>query len=1421
MGQFLVTTKKTFSPEELETAGSELDNLAVQCQTRKSEGSDDEEIAVKSNTYIIQAGKPMSILLLVADILQKIVELKNFFEEKDKQLHDTDDKWEEFRLAEKKLADWLQLVLTKVQKISIAESNIRSLETAAEEVSCLIRDLKENEVLKSNYYSIGKKLMALDSSQVNVLQDALSEADSKWDKVSNLLLEQESKSKTLIGMWQQCLAQGGSLKEQLDQVQDSYNALCNRKAIDMDSTASMVDFAKSTIDQLKKARHPFEMFYKRQTQLIQELQTVPSFEVSSLKAEIQSVQQKFSFLGSNLKLKLNKYESQIVIWKQITQNRDEFFAWSKETRNSLNDGLINVSDVEAARAKLERFHHDFPTFSSMVKTGIFAKLDQINEINEESGDIFAPLRDKINRELIDAEELAQKLESSLSDVDSSSKNLKTTMSDSLNWLLSLRDRALKFDDLSGSDEDIYERLVGIRSVIVELESFDDRLIPITEDIKSLHEKYEGSEVNSLMKDLSNLEKKYDALSSQTSKISSTLFGLLEKRYSDKVQDLLKCINLNKDKALWCSPDLDSDKFALNSKMETLEEIRGALKELNASNLELKNLSKVLLKLVDDEKVGEVKETLLCLDKGITEIGDELTRTSESLKSAIDLFNIHASKVEEANNWIKATEESIKTNLVANLESAAQVSGDCEGIQRNIEKYEPNIKEIERLGKDILSKHPASRIGATSDHVKSKYDHLKNDRETIRIHIRAMRDGWEDLIDYMNGIQKNVAGLAMQWSSFDESFEQVKNWLDGSRKKLEAATTSFCADLSAKKTVLQDLKTLEHDISSHYTFLDNMKHKSDELNNPMAVKALNASFLEYEALKNSVSESLGVWKGYVSEHEDYRSELEKRGYGCITIEENDKIEMLESIIGCDESVKSGLKDAQAKYASVAEHTSADGKEMLLKELKDLERKWKSTLCAAQELKGKISVCSSRKAKAKEFLSKLSDWLVEMELKVKNSSALKENALEKQAHLEELESLSKKISSKTNDFKQAGEEIGDNETQSELASLNARYHNLKKNVKDLSIRYTLFVKEHSSFDLEFGSFMEWMKGMRDDLSSLGELSGDLKVLQSRKINIEGLEEIKNSENLKYDSISELGEKLYSHTSASGKEIIRGNLRNLRSQWEELTANLLNASLSLEKCLQQFSDFTSLQEKLTKWLKDIERAMQEHTELKSSLPEKKGQLQNHSIVHQEITSHNGLVESVCTKAQELVDQTQDTTLNAYIQSIKLLFQNIGLKSKDLIDKLKSCVQDHEGYTHQFKGFLQFFSHQSDQVGHVGDIMGEKTDIDHKTSLLKDLKENKALGDKRLSELEAACGVVCKSTALKGCEHLREELNQLKENWNTHEALVDELEINIEKANGQWDQFHSDLDKHLEWFKAHESFFKDQTLMNTLERKRLTLSS
>lgn len=69
---------------------------------------------------------------------------------------------------------------------------------------------------------------------------------------------------------------------------------------------------------------------------------------------------------------------------------------------------------------------------------------------------------------------------------------------------------------------------------------------------------------------------------------------------------------------------------------------------------------------------------------------------------------------------------------------------------------------------------------------------------------------------------------------------------------------------------------------------------------------------------------------------------------------------------------------------------------------------------------------------------------------------------------------------------------------------------------------------------------------------------------------------------------------------------DFRDLRIAWEAVSEKLQLSLSKLDNCLMQFAEFSLSQEQLTKWLKNIEQAMQQHTETKATLQEKKAQLQ-----------------------------------------------------------------------------------------------------------------------------------------------------------------------------------------------------------------------
>ena len=59
--------------------------------------------------------------------------MKKSIEDKKGQQQNVETKWDEFRQAEQSLAEWLKVILSRVQNISVKSNDITSLENAEKE----------------------------------------------------------------------------------------------------------------------------------------------------------------------------------------------------------------------------------------------------------------------------------------------------------------------------------------------------------------------------------------------------------------------------------------------------------------------------------------------------------------------------------------------------------------------------------------------------------------------------------------------------------------------------------------------------------------------------------------------------------------------------------------------------------------------------------------------------------------------------------------------------------------------------------------------------------------------------------------------------------------------------------------------------------------------------------------------------------------------------------------------------------------------------------------------------------------------------------------------------------------------------------------------------------------------------------------
>jgi nesprin-1 len=174
-----------------------------------------------------------------------------------------------------------------------------------------------------------------------------------------------------------------------------------------------------------------------------------------------------------------------------------------------------------------------------------------------------------------------------------------------------------------------------------------------------------------------------------------------------------------------------------------------------------------------------------------------------------------------------------------------------------------------------------------------------------------------------------------------------------------------------------------------------------------------------------------------------------------------------------------------------------------------------------------------------------------------------------------------------------------------------------------RYQQYVKEHQDFNCNYTNFTKKMEDLAERLDSCREIVGDYKILQERRANLERLQDERLELDKCADALVDMGEKLYVHTGPDGREMLRVQLKVVREKWEALCDDLTTTATDLDQCLLQFSEFSANQEQLTRWLKEVEQSMLQHSDLKSTLQEKRAQLQSHKIVHQVINNSKTILK------------------------------------------------------------------------------------------------------------------------------------------------------------------------------------------------------
>jgi nesprin-1 len=1448
-------------PESLQKLLQETETIITKITTWKQTAP-----AVDSMKEIVildkQTGLPRSADQMVREVEVRAINLKSQLVDKLDNVQKLKAHWKQFEDLQKKVNDGLDQTENKLRGVL---GNVRSsseLPRAVEDLNQLLESQIEKSPIKEELRKEALQLMKEDIQNVSVIQNAVSEVESNWNRVNEEIKEQKLKLSDTIFAWNDFKEAKERVIKEIERIEQIVEGL--EVPNDLVQANINSEKARKALDALKKTKTSLDRVDGKGQAIVKKAEVVPGIE-SEVRREVQEVHQVWSRVYEKLMKVAQTAESQATIWKHVEDTKNSLLQWLSEQNTNLALAVEKPNEVEAARAKLAKYREELPA-QQRLSQSIPTKYAQLVKLTD-GRDIptLQTLVQLLEDQFKDVEANAQKLELVASKYGEKEGEIRESIKTVGGNIAGLREGIMKCEDLSGDNAKILERLLTVRQLKSQVLGSDGDIKRIDQEIQQMKAAYPTFSESNLPKEQQLLKKRFESVIIRANKIENGLLSFLKKFHNEKYGALQRIIATHKEKIQWCLPEPASDKYNLEVKLKSLVPIQNALEDCDKRREELEESLLLLEKVESPETIkllsAEKDHLLLDLDN----LKESYNSTKALLERNIVLHEQYEKLSETISNWLKDIENKIKLENTTqiDLNSVDAKIKDVDKLQKDVVAFESEVKKLVPLSEDLVKEVPESRVGQYVQHLNTRYQtvskfltnyleklhelnrykdlyrtsikdveawlvqaeekvktfsdfttkpnqatlqELKNfasekergqmllgkavehgealfsgitpeNRDAIRTELRNLRDKSEALIDKVNNIYKQVEAILIQRHSFDDNLHQVRLWIGEAESKL-GPEMKLDATLAEKKQTLHNYKSLAQDVNLHKNILKQLQDKIGQLADSDAESRLDENLANYNKLSQEVSNRIETVEDFVANHEAYNQAIEKchdwlsalTSEAALLVDESSteppeaKLAMVENLLAQRVEGDKIINSCKKQLEVVLTQTAPSGHPQLINSFEEQEKSWRLFLDHCSDALEKLQSIHSQYAEIEKLIQNLEAWLKQKEAQVKDQS-LKSTEETKRAHLEKLKSLEKEVLGKEKDFANVNELANNVEGDVKVSQLLTRYQTLKNLLKEAINRYTGFVSEHQRFNEEYASFLQWLSDKAEELSDLSHIVGDLDILQTRQKDIKNLIDSRNLKSEEFENLVDNGEKLYTHTSPDGREIIRQQLRNLRTIWDSFTDDLQNATNKLDQCLVQFSDFSSTQEQLTKWLKDVEKAMQQHTELKTTLQEKRAQLQNHKIMHQEIMSHQQLVESVCDKAQQLVDQTQDRSLNVYLQSIKHLFLSIVSKSDELLKNLEECVEKHSQYNQQVSSFKDWLAEQSEKLQDYNVVNGEKTEVVKRITQVKNLKEsNEEEGSRLLESLKQQFIVVAKSTAPKGVDLLKKELEELYDLLRQH---------------------------------------------------------
>ncbi len=366
----------------------------------------------------------------------------------------------------------------------------------------------------------------------------------------------------------------------------------------------------------------------------------------------------------------------------------------------------------------------------------------------------------------------------------------------------------------------------------------------------------------------------------------------------------------------------------------------------------------------------------------------------------------------------------------------------------------------------------------------------------------------------------------------------------------------------------------------------------------------------------------------------------------------------------------------------------------------------------------------------------------------------------------------------------------------------------------------VAAHKKYDDKYRSFSAHLTKVDDQLQQCvrqAQVAGNRDEVAKTLGAVEALSGERHSTLLQLNATSESGEQIMSSTAPEGRDAVKAQLGDCQQATDSLYERLSKLERELQSRLSRWEGFEESSATFSRWLLEAQEQLKGDIVLKTTLDEKKGQLQVYRNILQDIKGQKPVLDDLEEKASSLPEQSDRT--NSFIASSKEKHAEVLARAQNRVERYEAIVGDHHQYTKAVMDASEWMNATLNTVEMWGDTSLDRLSLHANLERLKSLQLTLPEEEFRTAAVKTLGEKVIPGTVVSGQVNIRAQIDASTQEWQN---LVSTLKLYVEGLEAkikQWGDFESVREECLSWLKDTDTQLHTFDLKGTLPEKQQQL--